>query len=154
MTGAEREMVRKSPADNFADWESHVFGFGYGTGEYHTLGALKAFLAAVGRPDSARGYDHTKLEEAVGATVAWLLINTLCHHRADIIEYGTSPRYGWLTAKGEALKAFVDATPLDDLVEMTARDEDYTHCSPEACNCGPNGYVEGRVCPNPFWGAP
>ncbi len=25
-------------------------------------------------------------------------------------------------------------------------------CDRVNCNCGPQGYEKGRVCPNPFWG--
>ena len=33
--------MAKALGDSFADWESHVFGCGYGTGEPHVLAALK-----------------------------------------------------------------------------------------------------------------
>jgi hypothetical protein len=29
---------------NFIDWESQVFGYGYGTGEEYTLKALQVFI--------------------------------------------------------------------------------------------------------------
>jgi hypothetical protein len=136
----------KTLADNFTDWEAHVFGFGYGTGEEHTVPAVWDFLLAT--PDSG-SYDYSLLEEACGPTVAWLLINTFAHH--NLIEYGTSPRHGWLTEQGRALQAFVAARTPDELIALTERDEDYVECSPDACNCGPNGYEKGRVCANPFW---
>lgn len=98
----------KTPAEYFADWESHAFGFGYGTGEPHTIGALKTFMGAVGRADAPHAYDYEKLEAACGPVAAWLLINALCRHGVDVIEYGTSPRYGWLTEEGRKLKAFID----------------------------------------------
>lgn len=143
--------MTKSIEHSFRDWESNIFGFGYGTGEEHTLPALKAFFELCGRgPNSGRNYDFAKLESALGATVAWLLINTLCH--ANIIEYGTSPRYGWLTPEGEAIKAFMAKKSIDELVELcSSRSEDETVCYPDACNCGPNGYQKGVKCPNPFW---
>lgn len=154
-------MTKPLPA-SFADWEGNAFGFGYGSGEPHVLAALKTFFAAFGvqfpagpfgpgdkepRPNS---YDYEKLEAAVTPTVAWLIINVLGHQ--DIIEYGTSPRYGWLTPHGERLKAFVDAHTADELVEICCgRSEDDMGCTPRYCNCGPNGYEEGRRCDNPFW---
>jgi hypothetical protein len=140
----------KTLDDFFADWESHVFGFGYGTGEPHTLAALRQFLEIV-PPDGVnrRGYDHEVLERALTPTVAWLLINILGH--ADIIEYGTSPRYGWLTPKGYALRSFMLSKSVDELDAITARDENYAHCMPDVCNCGPRGYQDGVVCPNPFF---
>lgn len=137
----------KTLDDYFTDWESHVFGYGYGTGERPILKALRTFFVSI--KENGRSYDYTDLEEALGPTITWLLINTLCH--ADILEYGTSPRFGWLTTTGQRLRAFVLSKTLDDLEALTCRDEDYDVCYPDACNCGPKGYEEGRVCQNPFW---
>jgi hypothetical protein len=132
----------KSIEDNFTDWESGVFGYGYGTGEEHTLRALKDFLAAVPQEGS---YDYRNLEAAVSAPVAWLLISVLT--RDEKIEYGTSSRYGWLTESGKALKEFVSSRTLEQLYELTSRGEDYCECYPEHCNCG-----DGDCRPsNPFW---
>lgn len=133
----------KTPQQHFADWESHVFGYGYGSGEEHVLQALKAFLAAV---PSEGTYDYRKLEQVCSPTVAWLLINTLAH--ANVIEYGTSPRFGWLMDNGKALRTFVCGTPMDELVEMTAgRSEEDIPCYPDVCNCDTG---DCRVS-NPFW---
>jgi hypothetical protein len=103
----------------FRAWEMKVFGCGYGTGEEHTLSALKVFLTAV--PEEGT-YDFQKLEAAVTPTVAWLLISTLCH--ANIIEYGTSPRFGWLTPKGHALRAYVEARSVEQMYDVLMDDED------------------------------
>jgi len=144
--------VTKTIEQSFVDWESNVFGFGYGTGEEHTLTALKNFMGAIGRDDAPHGYDYQKLEAACGPQVAWLLINRFAHHSVDFINYGTSPRYGWLEPQGMALKAFVDAHTVEEMEKLCCeRDEDYTICYPDACNCGPNGYEKGRKCLNPFW---
>jgi len=78
--------------DSFSDWEGSAFGFGYGAGEQYIIPLLKAFLSEVPLVDS---YDHENLESVLGAPIAWLLINVLV--REDILEYGTSPRFGWLT---------------------------------------------------------
>lgn len=131
---------------HFRDWEAYVFGFGYGTGERYTLPALKTFLAHCGRdPDSrGAGYNYEDLESALTPTVAWLLINALAH--ADIIEYGTSPRFGWLTAEGMALKAYVDAKTADELYEIAMADEEEGPCYPDFCNCGEDG-----PCARPFF---
>lgn len=124
----------------FRDWEGAAFGYGYGSGEPHTLAALKGFLAAI--PE--RPYNYEVLEGALTAQVAWLLINTLC--RADILEYGTSPRFGWLTPRGELLKRYVDAHTVAEMVDVTCdHDEDYVHCYPDHCNC------DDAHCANPFW---
>ena len=142
--------MAKTLEENFADWEGHVFGYGYGTGEPHTLAALKTFFECVGARADFRGYDYDNLERTLSPTAAWLMINALCH--AGAIEYGTSPRHGWLTDKGERLKHFVGKHSVDRLVAICCeRDESYIHCYPNACNCGPRGYEAGRVCANPFW---
>jgi hypothetical protein len=136
----------KTLDDYFADWEAHVFGYGYGTGEEHTIPALRHFFSSM--PKSGC-YDYQNLETTVGPEVAWLLINILC--RADIIEYGSSPRFGWLTPQGKSLREFLEPHTVDELVAITRRDEDYAHCFPDGCNCGPEGYDENRICQNPFW---
>ena len=143
------EIAPKSIEANWADWEGNAFGFGYGTGEPHTIPALRKFLLACNRDNSGRTYEYETLEAELGAPVAWLLINTLCKHGIDIIEYGTSPRYGWLTEKGEALRHFMLSHDEETLIRLACEHDE--PCYPNACNCGPQGYVEGRVCPNPFW---
>lgn len=141
---------QKTIEQNFADWEQYMFGFGYGTGEVHTLGALKVFFAEFGvGVANENGYHYEALEEVCGPAVAWLLINAL---GSTALNYGTSPRYGWLTPEGEALKKFIDSKTLEELVSICCEQpDDYTYCMPDACNCGPCGYEEGRVCVNPFW---
>lgn len=134
----------KTLEDHFTDWESDTFGYGYGTGEEPVLGALKSFLAETPHEGN---YDHEVLESAVSAPIAWLLINALVHD--DKIEYGTSPRYGWLTKSGAALAQFVRTHSVEQLAELTSRGEDYTHCYPTHCNCD-----DGDCRPsNPFWQA-
>lgn len=154
MTGWDLQRMdysmTKSIAEHFIDWEAHVFGYGYGTGEPHTLAALKEFFDAFGVEDRPNSYDYEDIEEAVGVSSGWLLINILCH--ADVIEYGTSPRFGWLTSEGEKLKAFVDIHSVDEMMDLCCgHGSDYIHCYPNACNCGPDGYQKGRKCDNPFW---
>ena len=146
-------MTTKTIEQSFVDWESYAFGFGYGTGEEYILSALKAFFDAFGNealPDRPDAYDHVKLETAVGGDVAWLLINALC--RVDVIEYGTSPRFGWLTEPGRVLMEFIKSRPLGELVRLVCENGDGSdYCTPDVCNCGPRGYEEGRKCINPFW---
>lgn len=145
----------KTIEENFRDWESEVFGFGYGTGEPYTLAALKTFMEVVGTgesPERSHVYDYKKLEAALTPTVAWLLINTLARHPTEIVEYGTSPRFGWLTDEGKKLHDFVASKSLDELLKICLQHgEDYSHCGPSYCNCGPHGYEHGRKCNNPFW---
>lgn len=139
-------IIEKTLEDYFTDWENHVFGFGYGTGEAYTIQALKAFFDHF-TPEN-KAYDYRELEADLGNVVAWMMINVMGH--ADVIEYGSSPRFAWLTPKGMALRNFIATKTAGELVELTARDENYIICSPDACNCGERGHVEGRICPNPF----
>lgn len=143
-------MVAKTLDQSFIDWESSAFGFGYGSGEGHVLGALHAFFLAFGNYDNPNSYDFEKLEKAVTPPVAWLLINRLCQHGIDVLEYGSSPRFGWLTRNGVALREYVLSKDVEDLTRIVC-DCDDTVCYPDACNCGPDGYQEGVLCENPFW---
>lgn len=148
--GKTLAQSHKTAEQSFSDWESTTFGYGYGTGEPHTLRVLKAFMDAIGRDDEPHAYEYERLEQAVTAPVAWLLINRLC--QVDIIEYGTSPRFGWLTEEGEALRSFLSGKTVDELVDICCdRTEDNPPCYPDACNCGPEGHDEKRICYNPFW---
>lgn len=150
VSGALKEGgMAKTIDENFRDWESSTFGFGYGSGEPHTVPALKRFFELC--PDEG-GYDYRVLETELGPVAAWLLINALARHRVDVLEYGTSPRFAWLTDRGKRLKAYMASKAADGLVEIAAsRSEDDNACSPNACNCGPNGYQAGVICANPFW---
>ena len=131
----------KTIDQHFADWEGHAFGYGYGTGEQHIMPALAKFLEAV--PEKGT-YDYRELEIKVGPAVAWLLINILCAE--DIIEYGTSPRFGWLTLEGQRLREYLLRNDICNLMGVTAPIGDgYVHCYPDNCNC-----VDGP-CVNPFW---
>ena len=146
-------LPQKSIEDSFRDWESDTFGFGYGSGEEHIIPALRRFLELCSKDPYSHCYDHKELEQELTPAVAWLLINILFGYKVDMIEYGTSPRFAWLTKKGERLKEFMLSRSNEELIELaTSRAEDDNSCSRDACNCGPRGYVEGRKCPNPFWG--
>ncbi len=134
----------KTIDDYFCDWESHVFGYGYGSGEEYIIPALQKVMETI--PDKGP-YNYNEIEDSVGKTIAWLFINILCKHR--IFEYGTSPRHAWLSRCGKELKKYLHNKEFDDLKLFP--DEDYAHCGPDYCNCGPNGYEEGRICQNPFW---
>lgn len=144
------KRMTKPTDKNFADWESTAFGFGYGTGEEHVLAALKTFFETVQECDGPQTYDYRELEAALTPTVAWLLINRLC--QVDIIEYGSSPRFAWLTEEGKHLKYFIMSKTVTELETICCdRGDDFNVCYPDACNCGPNGYEKERVCVNPFW---
>lgn len=134
----------KTIDQHFADWESEALGYGYGTGEKHTIEALSRFLNAV--PTRQQGsYDYRFLELKLTPTVAWLLINILCKN--NIIEYGSSTRFGWLTPQGAELRKYVVGKDTEDLVKVLENTEEgYIRCYMDHCNCsdGP--------CMNPFWG--
>jgi hypothetical protein len=133
----------------FADWESEVFGFGYGTGERHVLPQLKAFLELCNDSEYNNRYDFRTLEKNLTPAVAWLLINALC--KTDIIEYGTSPRHGWLTDKGMLLKSYVQCRTVEQLLSATCYDRTtYSPCSERYCNCGAK-QVAQKCINNPFW---
>lgn len=145
-----KQQMTEPTNKNFADWESTAFGFGYGTGEGHVLAALKTFFETVRERDGSQVYDYRELEAAMPPATAWLLINRLC--QIDVIEYGTSPRFAWLTEEGRRLKEFITSKTVDELEAICCeRGDDFNVCYPDACNCGPEGYEEGRVCVNPFW---
>ena len=97
--------------EQFKEWESEVFGYGYGTGEEYTLATLKKFFTFF--PES---YDYEKAENLLGKETFWLLLNILC--RADVIEYGTSPRYGWYTEKGKEVLAFVKEKIVQEMYDI------------------------------------
>ena len=142
--------MAKTLDDYWIDWESTAFGFGYGTGEPHVIPALRRFLELCNEGPPGHSYDHRVLERELSPSVAWLLINVL--GRRDIITYGTSPRFAWLTRKGERLREYMLSKTADELVALTTSyGEDHAICYPDACNCGPNGYDAQAVCPNPFW---
>ena len=143
--------MTKSIDEHFIDWEASALGFGYGTGEPHTIPALRRFLDLCREGGHHDAYDHRTLERELGPVVAWLLINLLC--REGMIDYGTSSRQGWLTPAGEALRDFMTVRTADELVGLVAgHDDDRIECYRDACHCGPDGFRPRVPCPNPFWG--
>lgn len=141
----------KTIAHYFRDWEGSAFGYGYGTGEGHILHKLRQFMATCSlNENNSVGYDFRELETAIGPESTWFLINVLCKH--DIIEYGTSPRFAWLTLEGRRLRDFVLSVSEQELYDaVTLNEDEVPHCYHDACNCGPEGYQEGVLCANPFW---
>lgn len=109
--------------EQFREWERNVLGYGYGTGEPHVLAALKTFLEHCNKGERGESYEYEGLEQAVTPTVAWLLINILCRHDANVLEYGTSARYGWLTPFGVQLRDFLAAHTVEQLQEILDEEE-------------------------------
>lgn len=130
MTDKRIELTDK----HFIDWESQIFGYGYGTGELPILRCLHFFFSSL---EDGRRYDYEVLEKELGDAATWFLINALCH--AGVIEYGTSPRYAWIDSTNPAISALRDyivtRTP-EQLYEIVAnRPDEYIHCYPDYCNC-------------------
>jgi len=152
MEGEVKDWPWKSLDNYWSDWHDSLFPFGYGSGEPHIIPPLRQFLALceVRHSGGAPSYEYEKAEQEISPAVTWFIINALC--KADAIEYGSSPRFGWLTPKGVRLRDYVLTKTADELVALACtRGEDHDPCCPDACNCGPGGYKEGRVCQNPFW---
>lgn len=140
----------KTLDEYFRDWENHITGYGYGSGELLIIPALRKFLMLCNEGAYSHSYDYRKLEAELTPITAWLLINILCH--AGVLQYGTSPRNAWLTRTGERLKEFMLIHSEEELIDIVCNyDKDYAHCYPDACNCGQNGYEKGKICKNPFW---
>lgn len=101
----------------FIGWESEVFGFGYGTGEMPIIKSLRLFLKEC---PTDTPYDYIEIEEKVGETITWLLINALC--AANNLEYGSSTRYAWLTESGKKLQLYLLSKTDDELYEILMSD--------------------------------
>lgn len=109
---------------NFKKWEDETFGFGYGTGEVYIIDSLKIFMGCLHEGKGYPGYKYDELENAMGPHAAWLLINALC--RTNTIEYGTSPRFGWLTPeKGLGLKKHIEDNSPEELYEELMSEGDW-----------------------------
>lgn len=130
---------------HFKDWNAETWGYGYGTGERPILTELKRFLSILeGNKDYPGHYSYwyKDIENELGKPVTWFLINDLMG--ADILEYGTSPRGGWLTEKGKLIKEYVDTKTVDELYEVVT-DWDTETCYRGRCHC------KGVSCDNPLF---
>lgn len=109
---------------HFTAWHNEIFPFGYGTGEEHTVYALREFMLATELSDSGNyAYEYDKIEKKIGKVACWMLINILC--KCDIIEYGSSPRFAWLTKNGSSLRNFLAKKTLEELYDLACDfDED------------------------------
>lgn len=106
----------------FCRWEGDCFGFGYGTGESFVIEALCDAMKVIPLEGA---YNHEDIQREVGGKVCWLLINALCKYPGDkrlakdsIIEYGTSPRFGFLSSFGRELKEFMEGKTAGQLVDI------------------------------------
>ena len=103
----------------FTDWENMVFGAGYGSGELPILKSVKVFFDLL---EDGRSYSYKALEDKLEATVTWLLINAF--DKGDVIEWGTSARFGWLTSSGEYVRDFIKDKTAEELYEIVMTDND------------------------------
>ena len=134
----------------FYDWYADVFGFGYGTGDEYYCRDLLGFFMALGLKDapSIYSYNHGVLEDRLGKQGAWYIINQLC--KSGVIEYGTSPRNGWLTSRGKLMNQVIGEFNHDTLYEFVmSHDDDYCLCMPDYCNHTDSADKGCRL--NPFW---
>lgn len=128
----------------FIDWETRVFGSGYGSGELPIMNAVKVFFKSL----TGNSYDYEELEAKLGDTVTWLLINAFSH--ANMIEWGTSARHGWLTSSGKFVKDFVKGKTPEELYEILMSDhESICMCDGEIKDsgheeCGKNPMVNEK----------
>lgn len=106
----------------FCRFESEYFGYGYGSGEEFIIPYLKPFFKSIPIDGC---YDHKVIEQECGGFPTWILINILCKSPRDtrlvkesVIEYGSSPRFGWLTDFGKSLKQFVDTHSKEELLAI------------------------------------
>ena len=132
----------KEKVKQFKQWESRVFGAGYGTGELPILKAVKIFFNSL----EDRSYNYEKLEKELGDTITWLLINAF--NKGSVIEWGTSARFGWLTSCGEYVRDFIkDKTP-EELYELVMEDDEaICECDGEMkehTECGKNPMVNEK----------
>lgn len=142
-------MKQRTIDDHFIDWMSENISRGYGSGEPHTIPALRKFLSLCNTGYYSTSYDYERLEEALDPAAVWLLIDVLC--RADIVEYGTSPRYAWLTPEGIKLRDYMLSKTEEELILLVCNTEDNDYCTDTFCNCGEKGYSKKKLCFNPFW---
>jgi hypothetical protein len=104
----------------FCTWYGDTLGYGYGTGDVHFCHALVTFLRHCRETGS---YTYTTMQDALGEAAFWFFLNTLCH--AGLVDYGTSPRYGWLSEEGKRLADFVKDYDADRLYNLVMTAEPY-----------------------------
>lgn len=95
-------------------------------GDESLYGTLKIFFESIEvrvKPDyRILSYDYRVLSETVGSSAAWMLIYQFSH--LGWINYGTSPRFGWLEEAGVWLHKYVLSKTVDELIENHQREYD------------------------------
>jgi hypothetical protein len=131
---------------HFREWEQEAFGFGYGTGEAYILPILSRFFRALTHgvgSHNAGHYDAERLAAQLGDAHTWFLLNVLC--RMDVIAYGTSPQYGWLTTLGQRLFSYVRVRTPHQLYAIVTQDGEPAQplCSRTSCHCPDGSDTQG-----------
>ena len=103
----------------FYKWFDEHFGYCYGSGVPEIVNLLLLFFSVI---PWRKPYKHTNIEVLLGVPAAWLLINLFCIDR--VVEYGVSPRCGWLTEKGNSLRVFMCAQGKARLLEIIEKGDD------------------------------
>jgi hypothetical protein len=143
--------MSKTTDEYFRDWFHGPFGFCYGSGETSVLYELKALVELLHWNEAGDNYtyDHKELEDSLGEATAWLLINALC--KDGMIDYGTSPRFGWFYGHGKNLIEYLKSHTVDEMYETVANyDSDYNMCFDDYCSCT-DTQVHHKCKNNPFW---
>ena len=126
--------MKKITEKQFIDWHDSIFPYGYGTGEAIILPALHTFFSSL---ENGRMYNYEILEEKIGKEATWFLINILA--KADVIEYGTSPRFAWIQddiGPIAQLRDFIVSHKPEELYELvTGTTEEYFWCQKGNCQC-------------------
>ena len=147
--------MSKSLELQFKEWFYSNFGYGYGSGEEPVLRAIRAFFGACFydnddvKEEGYPRYQYTTLEELLGQPLAWVLINKFCDD--DIINYGSSSRYGWIENRGIRLKKFLEERSISELLVILFKDNERELCTEQYCYCDDNiDYVDGKCKNNVF----
>ena len=147
--------MSKSLEVQFKEWFESNFGYGYGSGEEPMLRSLRIFFGACfyddddPKQEGYPRYQYTTLEELLGKPLAWFLINKFCEN--DIINYGSSPRFGWVENRGKRLKKFFEERSINELLEIVFEDNEKELCTEQYCFCDADGeHIDGKCKNNVF----
>lgn len=92
--------------------ELFPFECGYGTGEQYTIPIMYKFMELL----AERSYDFQVMSVAFGEVTTWVLIELLA--RCDLIDWGTSSRFGWITERGEQLRDMMRKFTQEEMYEI------------------------------------
>lgn len=131
ITYNKKKVRVKSDDEVFKDWFNDTYGYGYGTGEKPILTAIMIFLGNCSSNEN-HIYSYDEIEKVIGKAATWMLISVFC--KQDLVDYGTSPRFAWLTEKGKWLLNYLKGKSLQYLYSLVMYNS-FSECSSEYCNC-------------------